>query len=396
VSLVIEMAGDLDAVAFARERLGFEPDEKQAELLATTAQQVILNCSRQWGKSTVSAARAVYEAWSKPGSLTLVVSPSERQSGEFVRKARAFAARIESEVRGDGQNRCSVMLTNGSRIVGVLNGGVTEGKLDLFEGGVAFVGEFGEGSSQVVGRNFYSQPPAVLFDYLEHRLSGHGGAGDAVALVDGAEEEALGNRGRGDPLVDRELGPGRHGYRANPFSLAGEVDEQPAGVAQLDAIDRKQGELLAAEAAAEEQTQKHPVAFSLVQSPVGEGEQLFGLNQGQPVAGAGAVAFRARDAADRTGEFAGGETVVGGLAHQFADGAEGNVDRGGGLAARFEGRPVLLDGRLVEAGRAPVPGPEAGTPIPKDRSHRRCRERSRSDAVGTPAGFSNGSPGENY
>jgi hypothetical protein len=119
VSLPVDIAGDLDAVAFARERLGFEPDEKQAELLATTAQQVILNCTRQWGKSTVSAARAVYEAWSKPGSLTLVVSPSERQSGEFVRKARTFAARIESKVRGDGQNRCSVMLANGSRIVGV-------------------------------------------------------------------------------------------------------------------------------------------------------------------------------------------------------------------------------------------------------------------------------------
>jgi hypothetical protein len=61
----------------------------------------------------------VFEASTNPGSLTLVVSPCERQSAEFVRKARKFAAMIEAKVRGDGQNRCSVMLANGSRIVGL-------------------------------------------------------------------------------------------------------------------------------------------------------------------------------------------------------------------------------------------------------------------------------------
>ena len=114
-----EFLKDLDANEVARHRLGFYPDERQAELLAGTAQRVILNCSRQWGKSTVTAARAVFEARSKPGSLTLVVSPSERQSGELVRKARRFAAMVEGKVRGDGQNRCSLLFANGSRIVGV-------------------------------------------------------------------------------------------------------------------------------------------------------------------------------------------------------------------------------------------------------------------------------------
>src|SRR5437763_1166210 len=109
---------DLDANEFARRRLGFTPDAQQSELLASTAPRVILNCSRHWGKSTVTAARAVFEAWSKPGSLTLVASPSERQSGELVRKARRFAAMLEGKVRGDGQNRCSILFENGSRIVG--------------------------------------------------------------------------------------------------------------------------------------------------------------------------------------------------------------------------------------------------------------------------------------
>jgi len=46
-----------------------------------------LNCTRQWGKSTISAAKAVHQAATIPGSLTIVISPAARQSGEFVRKA---------------------------------------------------------------------------------------------------------------------------------------------------------------------------------------------------------------------------------------------------------------------------------------------------------------------
>jgi hypothetical protein len=52
-----ELLEDIDANEFARYRLGFRPDERQAELLASTAPRVILNCTRQWGKSTVTAAR---------------------------------------------------------------------------------------------------------------------------------------------------------------------------------------------------------------------------------------------------------------------------------------------------------------------------------------------------
>ena len=109
----------LNANAFARCRLGFVPDERQAELLASTAPCVILNCTRQWGKSTITAARAVYEAERKPGSLTLVVSPSARQSGEFVRKAAGFARRLGIRPKGDGDNEMSLEFPGGGRIVGL-------------------------------------------------------------------------------------------------------------------------------------------------------------------------------------------------------------------------------------------------------------------------------------
>jgi len=67
----------------------------------------------------VTAAKAVYEAWSRPESLTIVVSPTARQSGEFVRKASGFARRLKIAVKGDGDNEISLAFPNHSRIVGL-------------------------------------------------------------------------------------------------------------------------------------------------------------------------------------------------------------------------------------------------------------------------------------
>jgi hypothetical protein len=99
--------------------LGFAPDPKQAELLRTPVRRLLLNCTRQWGKSTITAAKAVERAHTREGSLTLVVSPSARQSGEFLRKAGAFVRRLGLAPRGDGDNEISLLFPNGSRIVGL-------------------------------------------------------------------------------------------------------------------------------------------------------------------------------------------------------------------------------------------------------------------------------------
>jgi len=104
---------------FAKERLGFEADEKQRAVLDSTAKRGILNCTRQWGKSTVSAAKAVHRAWSESGSLVLVASPTERQSAEFMRKAADFVRRLDVRPQGDGDQALSLKFPNGSRIVGL-------------------------------------------------------------------------------------------------------------------------------------------------------------------------------------------------------------------------------------------------------------------------------------
>ena len=110
---------DGSAVEWIRRRLGLEPDATQARVLAGEQKRVLLNCTRQWGKSTITAAKAVHHAYTRNERLTLVVSPSARQSGEFVRKAAGFARRLGIRPKGDGDNEMSLVFPNRSRIVGL-------------------------------------------------------------------------------------------------------------------------------------------------------------------------------------------------------------------------------------------------------------------------------------
>jgi hypothetical protein len=107
------------AAEWVKEKLGFTPDDTQAQVLSTVRKRGLLNCTRQWGKSTIAAAKAVYQAWTERESLTLVVSPSARQSGEFVRKAAGFARRLGVAAKGDGDNEISLAFPNRARIVGL-------------------------------------------------------------------------------------------------------------------------------------------------------------------------------------------------------------------------------------------------------------------------------------
>jgi len=109
----------LNPVAFARDLLFLHPDPLQAEVLASNARRGILCCTRQWGKSTIAAAKAVHEAFHYANSTILVAGPTERQSAELVRKCAGMLRTLGVSKRGDGLNRVSLELPNGSRIVGL-------------------------------------------------------------------------------------------------------------------------------------------------------------------------------------------------------------------------------------------------------------------------------------
>jgi hypothetical protein len=49
-----------DAAEWVRRKLGFDPDPKQAQVLRSASERGMLDCARQWGKSTITAAKAVY------------------------------------------------------------------------------------------------------------------------------------------------------------------------------------------------------------------------------------------------------------------------------------------------------------------------------------------------
>jgi len=112
----LDLAAALDPVVFARQA-GLEPAPWQADVLRSSAQQQILLCSRQAGKSTVSAALAVHEALYKPDSLILVLSPSLRQSQELFRKMMDLYGAAGETVPATVENKLTLELSNGSRIV---------------------------------------------------------------------------------------------------------------------------------------------------------------------------------------------------------------------------------------------------------------------------------------
>jgi hypothetical protein len=110
----------LDRVAFARE-LGVVPDPWQERLLRSSSNgaRVLLNCSRQSGKSTMSAIISLHRALYHPASLILCLAPALRQSQELFGKVAGFYRDLgrPSEATPQGERRLSLELENGSRIV---------------------------------------------------------------------------------------------------------------------------------------------------------------------------------------------------------------------------------------------------------------------------------------
>jgi hypothetical protein len=106
-----------DPVDWAQKAFGFLADPKQAEILRCAALRVIIVTSRQVGKSTIAALRALYLALTHPNSLILMIGPVGSQAGEILAKAEYFAAELGLPIRSDGVNERSLLLPNGSRLV---------------------------------------------------------------------------------------------------------------------------------------------------------------------------------------------------------------------------------------------------------------------------------------
>ncbi len=105
-----------DPLAFAK-LLNIDPDPWQCDLLTSTEERIILNCARQSGKSTIVAIRALHHALITPRSLVLILSPSQRQSGELFKKITEFYHELGRRGGSDASSATTLKLRNGSRIV---------------------------------------------------------------------------------------------------------------------------------------------------------------------------------------------------------------------------------------------------------------------------------------
>ena len=98
------------------ERVGLIPDPWQRDLLLADDRQTILLCSRQSGKSTISALIALHTALFKANSLVLVLAPSQRQSMESFRKIRDFYNALTDAPQLTQESSLKLELANGSRV----------------------------------------------------------------------------------------------------------------------------------------------------------------------------------------------------------------------------------------------------------------------------------------
>lgn len=108
----------VDPAYWAREELGFEPDPWQVEALRADDRELMFLCCRQSGKSTIAAIKAVHYALYRPGSMIVLISPSQRQSSELFEKVRTkVIAKLTVPPKLLEDNKTSLKMENGSRIV---------------------------------------------------------------------------------------------------------------------------------------------------------------------------------------------------------------------------------------------------------------------------------------
>jgi hypothetical protein len=106
-----------DAVDLWRRIYATDPDPWQADVLRSRGARVLMNCCRQSGKSTVSAVAGLHEALSRPPALVLLLSASLRQAQELGRRLFDGYRALGKPVSPEAENRLSLELSNGSRIL---------------------------------------------------------------------------------------------------------------------------------------------------------------------------------------------------------------------------------------------------------------------------------------
>ena len=106
----------LSAYRYAKS-VGVVPDAEQKRVLTWFGRRLLLNCTRQWGKSTTIALRSAFRAAYYPYSLILCVAPGLRQSSLLAAKIKGFLDLAPDGPKRLDDNATSCKLANGSMVV---------------------------------------------------------------------------------------------------------------------------------------------------------------------------------------------------------------------------------------------------------------------------------------
>jgi len=113
-----------DPVEFAKALFKFTPKDYQAALLEDKKKRIVVRWSRQAGKTTCIALRAIWFALVHPKTLTLIVAPSLRQSMIMSDRIGDFLMGLPKPTRLqliEKLQRTTVRFKNGSRIIALPN-----------------------------------------------------------------------------------------------------------------------------------------------------------------------------------------------------------------------------------------------------------------------------------
>jgi hypothetical protein len=111
-----DLSYGLDPALLARDA-DITLDDWQADFVRADDPQIAMLIPRQHGKTEAAVMKALPVATTEPDSLILIVSPAQRLSDEFVRRARMAYNRIEGAPALIGDAARRMELENGSRIV---------------------------------------------------------------------------------------------------------------------------------------------------------------------------------------------------------------------------------------------------------------------------------------
>jgi hypothetical protein len=111
-----DLAMALDPVLYARSA-GFTLDPWQQSVVRSQAPRVALNITRQGGKSTAAAVKAMHMATYNSDALILLLSPGLRQSAELFRKCAGVRSSLSNAPEPASETKLSMELLNGSRII---------------------------------------------------------------------------------------------------------------------------------------------------------------------------------------------------------------------------------------------------------------------------------------